>query len=139
MGGSIPGASVQESGFLEQTDGYQRHLPLPLGLGLPTPPCLEEGDFGATGPLAHSSALGAVVWQPYLGEVDEGQPLLEPARPYFGRTVWIHTLNLVLPLHHYLTQRSLGLCQSVVEFPSRDRTPRPGRRFRGLHDTTDWY
>ncbi|MQM17613.1 hypothetical protein Taro_050585 [Colocasia esculenta] len=27
---------------------------------------------------------------------------------------------------------------SVVEFPSRDRTPRPGRSFRGLHDTTDW-
>ncbi|MQL71007.1 hypothetical protein Taro_003324 [Colocasia esculenta] len=35
--------------------------------------------------------------------------------------------------------RSLGLCQSVVEFPSRDRTPKPGRRFRGLHDTTDWH
>ncbi|MQL76352.1 hypothetical protein Taro_008744 [Colocasia esculenta] len=27
---------------------------------------------------------------------------------------------------------------SVVEFPSRDRTPRPGRSFWGLHDTTDW-
>ncbi|MQL71409.1 hypothetical protein Taro_003731 [Colocasia esculenta] len=27
---------------------------------------------------------------------------------------------------------------STVEFPSRDRTPRPGRSFQGLHDTTDW-
>ncbi|MQM20204.1 hypothetical protein Taro_053219 [Colocasia esculenta] len=35
--------------------------------------------------------------------------------------------------------RSLGLRQSVVEFPSRDWTPRPGRRFWGLHDTTDWH
>ncbi|MQL94248.1 hypothetical protein Taro_026902 [Colocasia esculenta] len=34
--------------------------PLSSGLGLPTPPWLEEGDFGATGPRAHSSALGAV-------------------------------------------------------------------------------
>ncbi|MQL98128.1 hypothetical protein Taro_030827 [Colocasia esculenta] len=40
-----------------------------------------------------------VVWQPYLGEGDEGQPWLVQARPYFGR---------------------------------------PGRSFRGLHDTTDW-
>ncbi|MQL79165.1 hypothetical protein Taro_011605 [Colocasia esculenta] len=79
-----------------------------------------------------------VVWQPYLGEGDEGQPWLAPARPYFGRSVWLHALNLVLPLNLFLTQRSLGLRQSVVEFPVRDRFRRPGRRFRGLHDTTDW-
>ncbi|MQL94796.1 hypothetical protein Taro_027446 [Colocasia esculenta] len=75
---------------------------------------------------------------PFLQEVDEGQPWLELTRPYFDRRVWIHALNLVLPLHLYLTQRSLGLRQSAVKFPSRDRTPRPGRSFRGLHDTTDW-
>ncbi|MQM17423.1 hypothetical protein Taro_050395 [Colocasia esculenta] len=34
--------------------------------------------------------------------------------------------------------RSLGLHQSAVEFPSRGWTPRPGRSFRALHDTTDW-
>ncbi|MQL94118.1 hypothetical protein Taro_026770 [Colocasia esculenta] len=62
-----------------------------------------------------------VVWQPYLGEGDEGQPWLAQARPYFGRSVWLHALNL-----------------SVVEFPVRDRFRRPGRSFRGLHDTTDW-
>ncbi|MQM12510.1 hypothetical protein Taro_045428 [Colocasia esculenta] len=61
-----------------------------------------------------------VVWQPYLEEGDEGQPWLVQARPYFGRS------------------RSLGLRQSAVEFPSRDRTPKPDRSFRGLHDTTDW-
>ncbi|MQL83801.1 hypothetical protein Taro_016301 [Colocasia esculenta] len=79
-----------------------------------------------------------VVWQPYLGEGDEGQPCLVQARPYFGRSVWLHALNLVLPLNLFLTQRSLGLRQSVVEFPVRDRFRRPGRSFRGLHDTTDW-
>ncbi|MQM02952.1 hypothetical protein Taro_035723 [Colocasia esculenta] len=79
-----------------------------------------------------------VVWQPYLGEGDEGQPWLVQARPYFGRSVWLHALNLVLPLNLFLTQRSLGFRQSVVEFPVRDRFHRSGRSFRGLHDTTDW-
>ncbi|MQM06786.1 hypothetical protein Taro_039616 [Colocasia esculenta] len=79
-----------------------------------------------------------VVWQPYLEEGDEGQPWLVQARLYFGRSVWLHALNLVLPLHLYLSQRSLGLRQSVVEFLARDRFRRPGRSFRGLHDTTDW-
>ncbi|MQL93660.1 hypothetical protein Taro_026314 [Colocasia esculenta] len=64
-------------------------------------------------------------------------PFLQ-ARPYFGRSVWLHALNLVLPLNLFLTQRSLGFRQSVVEFPVRDRFRRPGRSFRGLHDTTDW-
>ncbi|MQM16884.1 hypothetical protein Taro_049845 [Colocasia esculenta] len=79
-----------------------------------------------------------VVWQPYLGEGDEGQPWLAPARPYFGRSVWLHGLNLVLPLNLFLTQRSLGLRQSVVEFHVWDRFRRPSRSFRRLHDTTDW-
>ncbi|MQM16449.1 hypothetical protein Taro_049407 [Colocasia esculenta] len=75
---------------------------------------------------------------PYLGEDDEGQPWLVQARPYFGRSVWLHALNFVLPLHLHLCQRSLGLRQSVVEFPVRDRFRRPSRSFRGLHDTTNW-
>ncbi|MQM02960.1 hypothetical protein Taro_035730 [Colocasia esculenta] len=79
-----------------------------------------------------------VVWQPYLGEGDEGQPWLAQACPYFGRSVWLHALNLVLPLNLFLTQHYLGLRQSVVEFPVRDRFRRPGRSFRGLHDTTNW-
>ncbi|MQM01064.1 hypothetical protein Taro_033813 [Colocasia esculenta] len=79
-----------------------------------------------------------VLWQPYLGEGDEGQPWLAQARPYLGRSVWLHALNLVLPLNLFLTQLSLGFKQSVVEFPVRDRFRQPGRSFRGLHDTTDW-
>ncbi|MQL96126.1 hypothetical protein Taro_028800 [Colocasia esculenta] len=77
---------------------------------------------------------------PYLdlAEGDEGQPWLLQARSYFGRLVWLHALNLVLPLHLYLIQRSLGLRQNAVEFFVRDRFRRPGRSFRGLHDTTDW-
>ncbi|MQL88780.1 hypothetical protein Taro_021341 [Colocasia esculenta] len=74
----------------------------------------------------------------YLGEGDEGQPWLVQARPYFGRSVWLHALNLVLPLHLYLSQLSLSLRQSAMEFPVRDRYRRLGRSFRGLHDTTDW-
>ncbi|MQM08214.1 hypothetical protein Taro_041069 [Colocasia esculenta] len=72
-----------------------------------------------------------------LQEAIDSYPYLD-ARPYFGRSVWLHALNLVLPLNLFLTQRSLGFRQSVVEFPVRDRFRRPGRSFRGLHDTTDW-
>ncbi|MQM17590.1 hypothetical protein Taro_050562, partial [Colocasia esculenta] len=57
-----------------------------------------------------------VVWQPYMGESDEGQLWLVLACLYFSRSVWVHALNLVLPLHLFL----------------------PGRSFRGLHDTTNW-
>ncbi|MQM01904.1 hypothetical protein Taro_034662 [Colocasia esculenta] len=82
-----------------------------LGLGLSTPPSLGERGSHTAGPCAHCTLLGftprftqsrglaGVVWQPYLGESDEGQPRLVSAHPYFGR---------------------------------------PGRSFRGLHDTTDW-
>ncbi|MQL91385.1 hypothetical protein Taro_023979 [Colocasia esculenta] len=80
-----------------------------------------------------------VVWKPYLEEGGEGQPWLVQARPYFGRSVWLHALNLVLPLNLFLCQCSLGLRQSAMEFPTRDQFRRPGRSFRGLHDTTDWH
>ncbi|MQM15736.1 hypothetical protein Taro_048688 [Colocasia esculenta] len=79
-----------------------------------------------------------VVWQPYLGEGDEGQPWLVQARPYFGRSVWLHALNLVLPLNLFLTQRSLGLRQSVVEFPVRDRFHRPDWRERAREQIENW-
>ncbi|MQL69265.1 hypothetical protein Taro_001549 [Colocasia esculenta] len=94
------------------------------------PPALGRGDL---------TQPGLMVWQPYLGEGSKGQPWLVQAYPYFGRSVWLHALNLVLPLNLFLTQRSIGLRQSVVEFPVRDRFCRPGRSFRGLHDTTDWH
>ncbi|MQM11288.1 hypothetical protein Taro_044195 [Colocasia esculenta] len=84
----------------------------------------------ATRILAETHAISGTSWS------DFRRPLT--AHPYFGRSVWLHALNLVLPLHLHLSQRSLGLRQSVVEFPVRDRFHRPGRSFRGLHDTTDW-
>ncbi|MQM02129.1 hypothetical protein Taro_034893 [Colocasia esculenta] len=123
-----------------------RFLPLleDLGLGLSTPPSPEERGSHTVGPRAHCTPLGLSSRHsppcrpPYLGEGDEGQPWLVQARPYIGRSVWLHALNLVLPLNLFLTQRSLGLRQSVVEFPVWDRFRRPGQSFRGLHDTTDW-
>ncbi|MQL70295.1 hypothetical protein Taro_002620 [Colocasia esculenta] len=60
-----------------------------------------------------------VIWKPYLGEGDEGQPWLVQARPYFvsarlafGRVLW--------------------------SSPFATGFAGPGRSFRGLHDPTDW-
>ncbi|MQL87598.1 hypothetical protein Taro_020144 [Colocasia esculenta] len=72
-----------------------------------------------------------------LQEAIDSYPFLD-VRPYFSRSVWLHALNLVLPLHLHLSQHSLGLRQSVMEFPIQDQFCRPGRSFWGLHDTTDW-
>ncbi|MQL72003.1 hypothetical protein Taro_004317 [Colocasia esculenta] len=87
-----------------------------------------------------------VVWQPYLGEGDEGQPWLVQARPYFGRSVWLHTLNLVLPLHLYLSQRSLDLRQSAwsslseIDFAHRiDNWERRGKAVKSDATTDDAY
>ncbi|MQL94977.1 hypothetical protein Taro_027640 [Colocasia esculenta] len=127
-----------------------RFLPLlaDLGLGLSTPPSPEERGSRTAGPCVHCTPLGLslrhspsgrpVVWQPYLGEGDEGQPWLVQARPYFSRSVWLHALNLVLPLNLFLTQRSLGLRQSVVEFPVRDRFRRPDWRERAREQIENW-
>ncbi|MQL78734.1 hypothetical protein Taro_011158 [Colocasia esculenta] len=150
----ILGASERQT----STNGFFPFLQAYLHL-----PALRRGELARSGlvpiarhwePIRDSSSLGDqleslqkaidsypyldVVWQPYLGESDEGQPWLVQAHPYFGRSVWLHALNLVLPLHLHLCQRSLGFRQSAVEFPVRDRFRRPGRSFRGLHDTTDW-
>ncbi|MQL76342.1 hypothetical protein Taro_008732 [Colocasia esculenta] len=46
---------------------------------------------------------------------------------------------MVVPLHHRLVARTLGLHQAVVEFPTRQRSwERPGRSFRGIQQVTDW-
>ncbi|MQL73772.1 hypothetical protein Taro_006118 [Colocasia esculenta] len=68
-----------------------------------------------------------VVWQPYLEEDDEGQP-------YFGRSVWVYVLNLVLPLHLHLCQRSLGLRQSVIQ-----NWERRGKGVKSSATTNDAY
>ncbi|MQM10776.1 hypothetical protein Taro_043674 [Colocasia esculenta] len=145
-GGSLPSTPVRLSERLRRqtsTSGFYPFLQVWAYLHLPA---LERGELTRPGlvPIARrwesrrdtrhladqlerlQEAIDSypyldVVWQPYLGEGDEGQPWLVQSRPYFGRSVWLHALNL-----------------SVVEFPVQDRFRRPGRSFRGLHDTTDW-
>ncbi|MQM12068.1 hypothetical protein Taro_044980 [Colocasia esculenta] len=51
---------------------------------------------------------------PYVGEDDATQPWVERGRPYFGRDIWLHCYNTVVPLHHRLVARTLGLHQAVV-------------------------
>ncbi|MQM22441.1 hypothetical protein Taro_055493 [Colocasia esculenta] len=59
---------------------------------------------------------GAVRWTPYVGEDDATQPWVEQGCPYFGRDIWLHCFNTVVPLHHRLVARTLGLHQVAVEF-----------------------
>ncbi|MQL71987.1 hypothetical protein Taro_004324 [Colocasia esculenta] len=40
-----------------------------------------------------------IEWTPYAGEVDADQPWVEQGRPYFGREIWLHAFNTVVPLH----------------------------------------
>ncbi|MQL74327.1 hypothetical protein Taro_006678 [Colocasia esculenta] len=83
--------------------------------------------------------FGHVQWTPYVGEDDATQPWVERGRPYFGRDIWLHCFNTVVPLHHRLVARTLGLHQAVVEFPTRQRSwERPCRSFRGIQQVTDW-
>ncbi|MQM19628.1 hypothetical protein Taro_052636 [Colocasia esculenta] len=55
-----------------------------------------------------------VRWTPYVREDDATQPWVERGRPYFGRDIWLHCFNTVVPLHHRLVARTLGLHQAVV-------------------------
>ncbi|MQL86241.1 hypothetical protein Taro_018767 [Colocasia esculenta] len=83
--------------------------------------------------------FGHVQWTPYVGEDDATQPWVERGRPYFGRDIWLHCYNTVVPLHHRLVARTLGLHQAVVEFPTRQGLwERPGWSFRGIQQLDDW-
>ncbi|MQL69456.1 hypothetical protein Taro_001731 [Colocasia esculenta] len=82
---------------------------------------------------------GAVQWTPYVGENDATQPWVERGRPFFGRDIWLHCFNTVVPFHHRLVARTLGLHQAVVEFPTRQKPwERPGRSFHVIQQVTDW-
>ncbi|MQM22510.1 hypothetical protein Taro_055563 [Colocasia esculenta] len=76
--------------------------------------------------------FGHVQWTPYVGENDATQSWVERGRPYFGRDIWLHCFNTVVPLHHRLVARTLGLHQAVRAWE------RPGRSFRGIQQVTDW-
>ncbi|MQM08186.1 hypothetical protein Taro_041041 [Colocasia esculenta] len=77
---------------------------------------------------------------PYVGEDDAAQPWVERGRPYFGKDIWLHAFNTVVPLHHRLVARTLRLHQAVVEFPTRQRPwERPGRSFREATSDEDYF
>ncbi|MQL70398.1 hypothetical protein Taro_002698 [Colocasia esculenta] len=105
--------------------------------------CRDERSLRQQVTLIHDTLdtvpFGHVQWTPYVGENDATQPWVERGRPYIGRDIWLHCFNTVVPLHHRLVARTLGLHQAVVEFPTRQRAwERPGRSFRGIQQVTDW-
>ncbi|MQM00029.1 hypothetical protein Taro_032759 [Colocasia esculenta] len=105
--------------------------------------CRDERSLRRQVTLIHDAMdtipFGNVQWTPYIGEDYATQPWVERGRPYFGRDIWLHCFNTVVPLHHRLVARTLGLHQAVVEFPTRQRSwERPGRSFRGIQQVTDW-
>ncbi|MQL88508.1 hypothetical protein Taro_021071 [Colocasia esculenta] len=105
--------------------------------------CRDERSLRRQVTLIHDALdtvpFGHVQWTPYVGEDDATQPWVERGRPYFGRDIWLHCFNTVVPLHHRLVARTLGLHQAVVEFPTRQRSwERPGRSFRRIQQVTDW-
>ncbi|MQL79015.1 hypothetical protein Taro_011455 [Colocasia esculenta] len=105
--------------------------------------CRDERSLRRQVTLIHDTLdtipFGHVRWTPYVGEDDATQPWVERGCPYFGRDIWLHCFNTVVPLHHRLVAWTLGLHQAVVEFPTRQRPwERPGRSFRGIQQVTDW-
>ncbi|MQM08780.1 hypothetical protein Taro_041638 [Colocasia esculenta] len=105
--------------------------------------CRDERSLRRQVTLIHDALdtvpFGHVQWTPYIGEDEATQPWVERGRPYFGRDIWLHCFNTVVPLHHRLVARTLGLHQAVVEFLTRQRSwERPGRSFRGIQQVTDW-
>ncbi|MQM17363.1 hypothetical protein Taro_050334, partial [Colocasia esculenta] len=105
--------------------------------------CRDERSLRRQVMLIHGAMdtipFGHVQWTHYVGEDDATQPWVERGRPYFGRDIWLHCYNTVVPLHHRLVARTLGLHQAVVEFPTRQRLwERPGRSFQGIQQVTDW-
>ncbi|MQL77650.1 hypothetical protein Taro_010063 [Colocasia esculenta] len=105
--------------------------------------CRDERSLRRQVMLIHDALdtvpFGHVRWTPYVGEDDATQLWVERGRPYFGRDIWLHCFNTVVPLHHRLVARTLRLHQAVVEFPTRQRSwERPGRSFRGIQQVTDW-
>ncbi|MQL91492.1 hypothetical protein Taro_024107 [Colocasia esculenta] len=77
--------------------------------------CRDERSLRRQVTLIHDAMdtipFGHVQWTPYVGEDDVTQPWVERGRPYFGRDIWLHCYNTVVPLHH---------------------------RFRGIQQVTDW-
>ncbi|MQL97917.1 hypothetical protein Taro_030619 [Colocasia esculenta] len=114
------------------------------GLGLPTPPSPEERGAHTAGPRAHCTPLGHSLGHS-PPDRPAGAPLGGTRQLPLSGCKWFdsHTWGRVTRdsrgwCRPAPTSHSLGLRQSVIEFPVRNRFRRPGRSFRGLHDTTDW-
>ncbi|MQL77340.1 hypothetical protein Taro_009747 [Colocasia esculenta] len=75
--------------------------------------CRDERSLRRQVTLIHDTLdtvpFGHVRWTPYVGEDDANQSWVERGRPYFGRDIWLHCFNTVVPLHHRLVARTLGL------------------------------
>ncbi|MQM17832.1 hypothetical protein Taro_050814 [Colocasia esculenta] len=105
--------------------------------------CRDERTLRRQVTLIHDTLdtipFGHVRWTPYVGEDNATQPWVERDRPYFGRDIWLHCFNTVVPLHHRLVARTLGFHQAAVEFPTLQRAwEQPGWSFRGIQQVTDW-
>ncbi|MQL92019.1 hypothetical protein Taro_024634 [Colocasia esculenta] len=50
-----------------------------------------------------------VVWQPYMGMGDDGQPWVESGRPRCGGNLCVHCVNEIEPLRLRLATHTLGL------------------------------
>ncbi|MQL89059.1 hypothetical protein Taro_021620 [Colocasia esculenta] len=67
-----------------------------------------------------------VVWEPYAGQGDAGQPWVMSGLGLFGRDIWVHCLNEIEPLRSRLW--------------SDETEPRGiGRKTRGKAKTIDWW
>ncbi|MQM20209.1 hypothetical protein Taro_053225 [Colocasia esculenta] len=78
-------------------------------------PSLSRGVVTLIHDCLDTIPFGHVQWTPYVGENDAAQPWVERGHPYFVRDVWLHCFNTVVPLHHQLVARTLGLHQAVLD------------------------
>src|SRR5262249_18541033 len=84
-----------------------------------------------------ASFLMQITWRPFAEDGEEDQPWVAAGRGMFGRSLWLHSFQVVEFLPHYLTARTLGLHQPPLDL---ERLGRPGRRSRqcsGL-ESIDW-
>ncbi|MQL79905.1 hypothetical protein Taro_012346 [Colocasia esculenta] len=96
-----------------------------------------------TVPFGHLTDESLLVVCRYSGLPTSGRTT-PPSRGWSGAVPTLvgtfgFIFNTVVPLHHWLVARTLGLHQAVVEFPTRQRSwERPCRSFRGIQQVTDW-
>ncbi|MQL97799.1 hypothetical protein Taro_030503 [Colocasia esculenta] len=87
--------------------------------------CRDERSLRRQVTLIHDALdtvpFGHVQWTPYVGEDDATQPWVERGHPYFGRDIWLHCFNTVVPLHHRLVARTLGLHQALDDWERRGK------------------